>query len=452
MRPPKPPSRPDRVALWTHFRLIRRDILSAQPERLYRAKMAVFRTPFFRSFLVNDPDLVREILVERPEDFPKSPRVTAGLKPFLGDCIFLSNGTDWEHQRRIVAPAFAQARLPEMLPGILEAGEAACARIAAAEGPVEVEAEMTHLAADVIFRALFSVPIEDRLARAFFAEFRAYQRAQPILGLRALMPRAGALLARANLAGRARARRLRAMIAEMVDRRQAEIAAGTAPDDVATRIATGIDAQTGQGFTREEIIDQIAVFFLAGHETTSSALAWSLYLLAADPDWQAQVRAEARQFTGAFAQVRSLSRTRDSFREALRLYPPVPMLMVREARVEGEFRGRRIRPGDQIVIAPWYLHRHADRWPAPDDFDPARWQRDATRPVARENFLPFSTGPRACTGAGFAMLEGVALLALIVSRFAVRPAESTPPLPVAHITVRSEGGIRLLFERCMDGK
>ncbi len=74
MMPPKPASRPDKVSLWTYARLFRRDILSAQPERLYRAWMAEFRTPFFRSFLVNQPDLVAEILKARPDDFPKSDR------------------------------------------------------------------------------------------------------------------------------------------------------------------------------------------------------------------------------------------------------------------------------------------------------------------------------------------------------------------------------------------
>ncbi len=90
--PPKPTPRPDRVSPWTYLRMFRRDILSAQPARLYRAWMAEFRTPFFRSFMVNQPDLIDLVLKERPMDFPKSDRVGEGLRPLLGDSVFLTNG------------------------------------------------------------------------------------------------------------------------------------------------------------------------------------------------------------------------------------------------------------------------------------------------------------------------------------------------------------------------
>ncbi|MEM7318039.1 MAG: cytochrome P450, partial [Pseudomonadota bacterium] len=85
MKPPKPPSRADKVSLWRYLRLFRQDILSAQPARLYKAWMAEFRTPFFRSYMVNQPDLVARVLRERPGDFPKSDRVGEGLRPLLGN-------------------------------------------------------------------------------------------------------------------------------------------------------------------------------------------------------------------------------------------------------------------------------------------------------------------------------------------------------------------------------
>ena len=100
MTPPKPKARPDRVSLWRYVRLFRQDILSAQPARLYRAWMAEFRTPFFRSYMVNQPDLVKTVLKDRPDDFPKSERVNEGLRPLLGDSVFLSNGDHWKRQRR----------------------------------------------------------------------------------------------------------------------------------------------------------------------------------------------------------------------------------------------------------------------------------------------------------------------------------------------------------------
>ena len=162
--PPKPPARPDRVSLWRYMRLFRQDILSAQPARLYRAKMAEFRTPFFRSYLLNQPDLVDEVLKARPHDFPKSGRVGEGLRPLLGNSVFLTNGATWERQRRIIDPAFEGGRLKDSFGAMLQAAEAGRARLHADGAPLEIEAVTSHIAADVIFRTLFSIPIEHEVA------------------------------------------------------------------------------------------------------------------------------------------------------------------------------------------------------------------------------------------------------------------------------------------------
>ena len=122
MIPPKPPARSDRVSLWRYLRLFRADILSAQPARLYRAWMAEFRTPFFRSYLCNDPELVDLVLRERPEDFPKSGRVSEGLRPLLGQSVFVTNGETWKRQRRIIDPAFEGGRLRDIFPAMVAAG------------------------------------------------------------------------------------------------------------------------------------------------------------------------------------------------------------------------------------------------------------------------------------------------------------------------------------------
>ena len=189
MIPPKPPAREGRVPLWRYAALFRRDILSAQPARLYRAWMAEFRTPFFRSYLVNQPDLLHTVLRDRPADFPKSPRIAEGLRPLLGNSVFLTNGADWQRQRRIIDPAFEGGRIRHSVPAIWAAGQALLDRLDARGGEVvEIEALCSHAAADVIFRTLFSLPIEDRTAAEVFDAFRAYQRSQPILNLAALLP------------------------------------------------------------------------------------------------------------------------------------------------------------------------------------------------------------------------------------------------------------------------
>jgi cytochrome P450 len=443
MTPPKPEPRADRVSLLAYLRLFRRDILSAQPARLYRAWMAEFRTPFFRSYLCNDPALVRRVLDERPADFPKSSRITEGLLPLLGRSVFVTNGEEWLHQRRIIDPAFEGGRLKEAFTAIWAAGEAAVARMV--PGEVEVELAASHAAADVIFRTLFSLPIEDRVAQAVFQEFRAYQRSAPILNLAAFLPLPAWMPRLHRRATLRSARVIRGLISGLTAGRAAAIAEGRAPMDLATKIMTTPDPVTGVPFGTEEMVDQVAIFFLAGHETSASALGWALYLLATHPSVQERVAAEAAGLRPEFGTMGRLRFTRDVFREALRLYPPVPM-MVRENRKDEEFRGRQVKPGAQVVISPWHLHRHERIWDRPDEFDPDRWVGEG-REAARDGYLPFSSGPRVCPGAGFAMLEGTLLLAHLVRAFRFHAVAGKVPVPVAHLTVRARDGIWLRVER-----
>ncbi|PKP83834.1 MAG: cytochrome P450 [Alphaproteobacteria bacterium HGW-Alphaproteobacteria-2] len=394
MIPPKPATRPRRVRLWRYLRLFRQDILASQPAHLYRARMAEFRTPFFRSYLINEPHLIDLLLKERPRDFPKSGRIAEGLRPLLGGSVFLTNGAVWERQRRIIDPAFEGGRLRDTFPAMWDAGTAAVARLGPrADGtPVEIEAETSHAAADVIFRTLFSIPITHHLATEVFARFRAYQRRQPLLNLAAFIPLPRWLPRFHARATRQNARAIRALIERLTAERMAAICEGRAPDDLAEKAAAEAAAVLGD-----------------------------------TPD---------------FAAVARLTVTRDIFREALRLYPPVPM-MVRETTRPERFRDRNIAPGAQIVLSPWHLHRHERHWQNPDAFDPGRWATEEGRASARCAWLPFSAGPRVCTGAGFAMIEGPLLLAMILRAFRLSTVPGHAPVPVAHLTVRARDGIHL---------
>jgi cytochrome P450 len=403
--------------------------------------MAEFKTPFFRSYLSNDPAITTEILKTNPDNFPKSDRVGAGLRPLLGNSVFLTNGDVWKRQRRIIDPAFEGGRLRDTFPAMWAASEAAVGRMPIGDS-VEIEELASHAAADVIFRTLFSIPIEHDVASRVFHEFRAHQRTQPILNLAAFikgprwMPR---FFKRETLRT---AQAIRQLIGDLTRERLAQIADGTAPDDLATKIMTTVDPETGDRFDVDEMVDQVAIFFLAGHETSASALSWALYLLAMYPEWQDKIVTEARGLEPDFSNLSRLKVTRDVFRETLRLYPPVPM-MVRENQTNVTFRGRAIRKGAQFVLSPWHLHRHERMWDRPDEFLPDRWATEAAKASARDAYMPFSAGPRVCTGAGFAMAEGVLLLAHLVRSYRFERIAGRVPEPVAHLTVRSKDGIWL---------
>jgi cytochrome P450 len=115
---------------------------------------------------------------------------------------------------------------------------------------------------------------------------------------------------------------------------------------------------------------------------------------------------------------------------------------VRETKCREDMRGRAAPKGAQIVLSPWHLHRHERLWDNPDGFDPTRWGTENGKQCQRDAYIPFSAGPRVCTGAGFAMVEGPLLLSMLVARFRFELTDRVP-VPVAHLTVRAKDGIWL---------
>ena len=406
------------------------------------------RTPFFRSYLCNDPALVDLVLKARASDFPKSERIRVGLKPLLGESVFITNGDLWAYQRRIIDPAFEGGRLRTVFPSMWDSGVAIVDRLKPlANGePIEIEAHTSHVAMDVIFRTLFSVPIEDEIANAAFETFRAHQASQPLANVAAVLPFPKWLPRFHSRKTRETAKTIRSLIRQLTSRRAEEISAGTAPDDLATKIMTTPDPETGKVFETDEMVDQVAIFFLAGHETSAAALAWSLYLLALYPEWQDRLADEALATFQPekiyFSTLSKLRISRSVFRESMRLYPPVPMF-VREASCPEEFRGRDVRKGSQVILSPWHLHRHERLWERPDEFDPGRFSTPNGKACLRSAYIPFSAGQRVCPGAAFAMAEGPLLLSMLVRAFKFEVVEGQTPQPVAQLTVRSANGIHL---------
>jgi cytochrome P450 len=298
----------------------------------------------------------------------------------------------------------------------------------------------------VIFRTLFSVPVEDAIAAEAFATFRRHQATQPVATIAALLPWPRWFPRFHSRETRRTARAIRGLIGQLVDRRAQEIARGDAPDDLATKIMTTADPETGTTFSREEMIDQVAIFFLAGHETSAAALAWALYLLARYPDWQEKVAQEAAEAFDPdkiyFSTLSKLRHSRAVFRESMRLYPPVPMF-VREAACPQTFRGRKVPKGAQVILSPWHLHRHERLWDNPDGFDPGRYETPNGKECLRSAYIPFSAGPRVCPGSAFAMAEGPLLLSMLLRAFRFEPVPGDDPVPVAHLTVRAANGINL---------
>jgi cytochrome P450 len=180
--------------------------------------------------------------------------------------------------------------------------------------------------------------------------------------------------------------------------------------------------------------------FLAGHETTASALIWTFMILGLQPQAMARLRAEvdaAGEGALSLEQVRRMAFVRNVFKETLRLYPPIPFIP-RVAAEDAVIGGHRAKRGTMLMVAPWTIHRHRDLWKHPHAFDPDRFSAEREHEIVPGAYLPFGLGPRVCIGAGFAQLEASLILARLCRRYDFQILDADRIRPVARLTTRPE--------------
>ena len=352
-------------------------------------------------FLVSDPPLVRQLLVDQVDRFPKHPFTLWLLEPLIGRGIFSVNGAEWARQRRLIDQAFQVAQLRQVLPQMQGAIQALVQRLELAGGgavdiEVDIEAEMTLVTADVIVRTILSRPLEAAEAADILCSFQRYQhRAGRALVLR-LLQWPGALLKRylARHAGT-----IRGWIAAVIEERLAAPASSEPPAcsepprDLLQALLEAQDPETGSSFSAQELVDQVCTLFLAGHETSASALGMACYLLAQFPEAQQRLRLEVQAALAGqerpleFDDLRRLPYGTALFNETLRLYPPLSFF-IREAAADGALGQSRCPLGALLAVSPWVIQRHEQHWN-----DPQRLQAGAL--PGRERH-----GGGACLGPG----------------------------------------------------
>jgi unspecific monooxygenase len=221
----------------------------------------------------------------------------------------------------------------------------------------------------------------------------------------------------------------------MEERRAAGKNEGATTRDLFDLMVEARDPETGHAFTDEQLGDQVATMILAGHETTATALFWSLYLLALDPFVQEEVATEVRAAEGAFDLDR-LKFTRAVIDETMRLYPPA-FLIARAAAGRDVIAGYPVRKNDIVLISPWLLHRHEKLWRDPNAFIPQRFMAPAP-PPDRFAYLPFGVGARVCIGAHFALVEATLALAKMIGAFRITLIDKDPVMPVGVVTTQPD--------------
>ena len=409
-----------------------------------------------RGFLVNDRALVRRVLIEEVASSPKDPYTLWILEPLIGRAIFSVNGEEWARQRRLIDQAFQAAQLERVYPAMAAATDAMLERLdqELAQQPdamrgavVDIEAAMTWVTADVIVRTILSRPLQADEAKEVVEAFGRYQRrAARALVLRFLhLPRRWVQRSLQRDAGV-----IRRWIQGVIEERLAAPDAGG--DDLLAYLMAAHDPVSGTSFSAEELVDQVCFLFLAGHETSASALSSACWLLALDPSAQQRFWAEVDGVTeeGGLApeRLRKLDYGAAVFQETLRLYPPVSFFIRERQGAETTLQESRCPVGSLLTLSPWVIHRHEDHWPEPNQFRPERFLLDCSTPeerrLSREAWLPYGLGPRKCPGAAFAQQEALLVLAELIGKYQLLPAnEDIGPEWVGRLTLRSANGVLL---------
>jgi len=377
-----------------------------------RGDLVRYRIAHVNVYLLNHPDLIESVLVTDHHNFIKGRTLQAG-RVLLGEGLLTSEGESWRRQRRLMQPAFHRERIAVYGEAIVASAQ----QMLAAWRPGETRdahQEMARLTFQIVAQTLFGVQVgaeadEVSIAlRVFLEQFR--NQVDAALLIPDWLPTPG------NLRLRAAIRQLEAIIYRIIRARRADRAER---DDLLAALLRAQD-EDGRQMTDRQLRDEVMTLFLAGHETTAVALAWTWYLLSQNPDVENKLVAELEAVLNGrlptVADLPNLVYAEQVVKESMRLYPPV-WAFARVAVRDCEIGGYPVRSGTSIAMSQWVMHRDARFFDRPAEFIPERWTDEFVRRLPRFAFFPFGGGPRVCIGSSLAMMEAVLLLAAIAQQF-----------------------------------
>ena len=399
--------------------------------------------------IVSHPDYAHEILVNQRDQFHKPGVAPRGdlLSIVLGQGLITNYDRDsWLSQRRMMQPMFHRKRLQIMSEKMQAAGGRMLSRWASlpTDQPVDITDEMMTVTMDIITETLFSTNILDRAQKLGHSVGDALHFAfarRGIIQLPLWLPTP------ANRKFKQAIQTLDETVYWFIDQRLAE---NKSYDDLLSMLIEARDEETGEGMSRLQLRDEVTTFFGAGHETTSNALSWALFLLARHPEIMTRLQAEVDGVLNGrlpgFDDLPNLPYTKMVLEEAMRLYAPAPIIP-RYTLEETQVGGLRVPADTLSLISVWNIHRHPDFWDAPEQFQPERFAPEATKARHRMAYMPFGGGQRMCIGNNFAMIEGQMLLAMMIQTYAFELDPAYEPELDLAITLRPGNGLPMRLRR-----
>ncbi len=439
--PPPIPTLPGTVPVLGVLPMLQRDPLGVMAratlgyERLVRLPL-----PFHDGFILSDPKLIDHVLVANPRNYVKQTRGYQMLRLLLGNGLVTSEGDFWKRQRRIAQPAFHRERLAGFGETMTRAANELVDGWALGQ-PFDVASAFMQVTLRVVGETLLSSDVTSSASEIGAAitvalEHLIHRTLHPFgLPEWAPTPRNRAFL------------RAKETLDEVVLKMIAARRAGQGPTtDLLAMLMEARDPETGEGMTDEQLRDEVMTIFLAGHETTANALAWTMVLIGKAPHVEQRLVAELREVLGGrtptMSDVPKLQYTGMVLKESMRLYPPVWSLARRSVDDE-VVDGVLIPKNAYLFICPYAVQRHPTFWRDPEAFEPERWAPDAPPPM-KGTYFPFSMGQRKCIGDTFATVEAQLMLATILQRvhLSLVPGQSFEAEPL--VTLRPKHGVRVV--------
>ncbi|CAN5138566.1 cytochrome P450 [soil metagenome] len=402
-------------------------------------------------YQVNHPEGVRRILQQNNHNYGKGTLTKRVIGPISGEGLFTSEGETWLRQRRLMQPVFHRQRVAafgELMTGATLAMLDRWEPLVDAGTSIDLPAEMARLTLDIATETLFSSHVgeePDVIARAVTTlisdvSFRFEVPYYP--PVRVPTPY--------NRRVRSALRTLDRAVYRIIEERRRVRGGG---DDLLALLMDARDEETGEAMGDKQLRDEVITLFIAGHETTANALAWTFYLLARNPEAEHRLQTELASALGtngstrppAVADLPQLPYTRMVVEETMRLYPPA-WITNRQAHADDEILGYHIPAGAFVMISPYVLHRHPAYWKLPEKFDPERFSPEHPEDRPRYAYFPFGGGPRQCIGKDMALVEARLILATVAGRYRLRLVHDRPVEPEALATLRPHGGLPMIPE------
>jgi len=397
------------------------------------------------TFLLNNPEDIKYVLVTNSDNFDKGPRLTSPQgKRLSGEGLLTSLGAAHLRQRKMMQPVFYRTSIKAFAETITCGVEQ---RLSQWENGTQINVgqEMMELAQGNIIKTVFGRHFDDpsgELARAITTRKKYVEHVQF-----SLLPFSEYLPPKFRREYQQAMKRIDETITHEIDMRRA---APESSDDMLSLLMHA-KYEDGTGMTDKQIRDEFLTLFSAGYETIGEALTWTWFLLSQHPEVEARFLGELREVLGGRVPgVDDLSKLRYTgmiLAESMRLYPPT-WIFIRMARQDAVLpSGFTIPAGSKLYLCQYVMHRNARYWPNPERFDPERFTEPAKKARPQFVYFPFGGGIRVCIGEAFAKMECLLALAFIAQRFTLTLVPGQVIVPEPHMTLRPKNGIMMRIQQ-----